>query len=124
MNDILLNLTSPNFLMQHLITDAASANVDKDVGDNDNNEPPPPLRITIPPLNSATHDKHRATPVKKTSIPLGILFKYPAATDMPVDESGINLFWRGGIQNLEKEMEAYELLSLNEDNVDIINPEA
>jgi len=62
--------------------------------------------------------------VKKTSIPLKILFKYPAATDLPLDESvRMNSFWRGGIQNLEKEMEAYELLSLSEENLDVINPE-
>ena len=29
--------------------------------------------------------------------------------DLPSD--GMNTFWRGGIQNLEKELEAYELLS-------------
>jgi hypothetical protein len=61
--------------------------------------------------------------VKKTSIPLKILFKYPAATDLPLDESGMNSFWRGGIQKLEKEMEAYELLSLSKENLDVINPE-
>ena len=121
-----------NQLSEHLIMGAASANVDKDVGDdndddNDDSEPPPPLRITIPPLNSANrdHDEHRATPVKKTSIPLKTLFIYPVAAIDPLDESGMNLFWKGGIQNLEKEMEAYELLSagelnVNEENVDII----
>ena len=61
--------------------------------------------------------------MKKTSIPLKILFKYPAATDLPLDESRMNLFWRGGIQNLENELEAYELLSLSEKNADVINPE-
>jgi hypothetical protein len=118
-------------LSEQLIAGAASANVDRDIGDNDDNlnDKPPPLRITIPPLNSATlsaHDSHRATPVRK--IPLKILFKYPAATDLSLDESesGMNSFWRGGIQNLDKEMEAYELLvSLSEENasVDVINSE-
>ena len=117
----------------HLIESAASANVDRDVGDDDSNEndefsantPSPPLKITISPLNSATLSDARA-PVKKTSIPLEILFKYPTTTDLPLDESGMNSFWQGGIQNLEKEMEAYELLtrSLGEDseNADV-NPE-
>jgi hypothetical protein len=63
--------------------------------------------------------------VKKTSIPLKTLFKYPAATDLSLDESGMNSFWKGGIQNLEKELEAYELLtrSLSEENADVIDPE-
>ena len=62
--------------------------------------------------------------MKKTSIPLKILFKYPTATDLPLDESRMNSFWKGGIQNLEKEMEAYELLSLSEPEVDgDIDPE-
>ena len=53
--------------------------------------------------------------MKKTSIPLKILFKYPPA-------AGMNSFW-GGIQNSENEMEAYELLSLSEENADVIEPE-
>jgi hypothetical protein len=55
--------------------------------------------------------------VKKTSIPLKILFKYPTdGIDLPLDSDGVDSFWRGGVQNLEKEMEAYELLSSNGDN--------
>lgn len=117
-----------NQLSQQLIMGAASANVDKDIGDDnddgDNDEPPPPIRITIPPLNSATHDEHRATPVKKTSIPLKILFNYPAAAIDPLDESGMNSFWKGGIQNLEKEMEACELLMSGSGELEenVVNP--
>ena len=118
-------------LCEHLIVGATLANNDKDAGDDNDDLPAtvlaPPLTITIPPLNlvalSLAHDSHQATPVKKTSIPLKILFKYPAATDLPLDESGMNSFWRGGIQNLENELEAYELLSLSEENADVINPE-
>ena len=120
-----------NQLSTHLIENAASANADRDVGDDDTNEndefsaaQPPPLRITIPPLNSATLSDAQRTQVKKTSIPLKNLFNYPTTTDL--DDSGMNTFWKGGIQNLEKEMEAYELLtqSLGDDseNTDI-NPE-
>ena len=127
------NLLDFDQLTEHLIAGATSANVDRDIGDNDDDNnlddelPLAPLRITIPPLNSATlplaHDLNRATPVRK--IPLKILFNYPAATDLSLDESesGMNSFWRGGIQNLDKEMEAYELLNLSEENIDVINSE-
>jgi len=46
--------------------------------------------------------------MNKTSIPLKILFKYPTDKDLPPD--GMNLFWRGGIEDLENKMEAYEIL--------------
>jgi hypothetical protein len=45
------------------------------------------------------------------SIPLKILFDYPAGTELPSE--GINSFFRGGIENLEKEMEAYDILLLS-----------
>ena len=82
---------------------------------------PPPLRITVPPLNSAIC---LATVLVKVSIPLKTLFKYPTVAEPPSD--GMNTFWNGGIRNLEKEMEAYELLSsavTGEENGDEINPE-
>lgn len=114
-------------LSEHLIAGAAAANTDKDVGDDldETDELPPavtvqatsgPLTITIPPLNSATLSP-QATQVKRTCIPLKILFDYPTDIDMPSE--GMNSFWRGGIENLEKEMEAYDILSeLTEENSD------
>jgi hypothetical protein len=97
------------------------------VGDDlDENELPPavtvqapsgPLMITIPPLNSATLTP-RATQAKKTCILLEILFDYPVNIDMASE--GMNSFWRGGIENLEKEMEAYDIL--NESTEENLNP--
>jgi len=65
---------------------AASTNADKDVVDDlDENElplvitvqaPSGPLTITIPPLNLATLSP-QATQLKRTCIPLKILFDYP-----------------------------------------------
>ena len=79
---------------------------------------PPTLTITNPPLNPATRLASRPV-VVKVSIPLKILFKYPTdATPDPPSE-GMNRFWRGGIQNLDKEMEVYELLGSGEDNTDV-----
>lgn len=110
-----------NQLSEQLIAGAASASSDKDVGDayssgDDDDELPsnvvsaPPLTITIPPLNlnSATRSALPNTPAI-VAIPLKILFKYPADKDLPSD--GMNTFWSGGIQNLERELEAYELLN-------------
>jgi hypothetical protein len=114
-------------LSEHLIAGAASANADKDVGDDldDTDEipsavtvqaPSGPLMITIPPYNPATQPA-QATGVKKTCIPLKILFNYPTGTELPSE--GMNSFWKGGIENLEKEMEAYDILSgLTEENSD------
>jgi hypothetical protein len=78
-------------LSEHLIAGAASANVDKDVGDDldETDELPPaitvwvpsgPLAITIPPLNLATLSP-QATQMKRTCIPLKILFDYPTDID-------------------------------------------
>jgi hypothetical protein len=105
-----------NQLSERLIAGAASANSDKDVGDADASDdelpstimPVPPLTITIPPLNLATRSALSNTPVT-VSIPLRILFKYPTDKDLPSD--GMNTFWRGGIQNLDRELEVYDLLS-------------
>ena len=72
--------------------------------------------ITIHPLNLATQPA-QATGVKRTCIPLKILFNYPTGTELPPE--GMNSFWRGGIENLEKEMEACDILSgLTEENSD------
>ena len=75
--------------------------------------------ITIPPLNSATLSP-QATPLKKTCIPLEILFEYPTDTELPSE--GINSFWRGGIENLEREMDAYKISAYDEAS-DGIQPE-
>lgn len=122
-------------LSDQLMAGAASASTDKDVGDVDDDEllstvtvPAPPLTITIPPLNSATRSlaAQPSSTLVKVFIPLRILFKYPTDKDLPSD--GMNTFWRGGIQNLENELEAYELLSesageeIMEITTDEINP--
>jgi hypothetical protein len=106
-------------LSEQLIAGSASANGDKDVGDADDSDdelpstvvPAPPLTITIPPLNSATPSaQYHTTPVN-VSIPLKTLFKYPLETDKDLPPAGMNTFWRGGIRNLDREFEAYDLLS-------------
>ena len=101
-----------------LIAGAAAANGDRDVGDVDDDEPPPhtstTFTITVPPRNPAAPSLPSG--LVKVAIPLKILFKYSTESDPRAE--GMNTFWKGGIQNLEKEMEAYELLSLDEENTD------
>ena len=110
------DITDFNQLSKSLIAGAVSANFDKDIGDGyDSKDPDRPLTITIPPLNSAIPLLH-ATQAKKTCIPLEILFDYPTSTDLPLE--GMNLFWSRGIENLEKEMETYELLISSDENSD------
>jgi hypothetical protein len=120
-----------NQLSEHLIVGAASANHDRDVGDNYDDPNKLPLDVLIPapsgsliitilPLNSVTLTPH-ATQLKKTCIPLEILFEYPTDTNLPSE--GMNSFWRGGIKNLEKEMEAYEILASIDEASDGIQPE-
>jgi hypothetical protein len=116
-DDDLLNFDQ---LSECLIVGAVSTNADKDVGDNlDENELPPaitvqapsgPLTITIPPLPSATLSP-QATQAKRTCIPLKILFDCPTDIDMHLEAQGMNSLWRGGIEDLEEEMEAYNILN-------------
>ncbi|KAF8168429.1 hypothetical protein B0H34DRAFT_685441 [Crassisporium funariophilum] len=73
--------------------------------------PPPPVlpTITIPP--STTHLPAQVTTVQKISIPLEKLFKYPTGFNHEeVSVQAMSFFWNGGIENLGKEMEAYEIL--------------
>jgi hypothetical protein len=120
-----------NELSESLIAGAASANFDKDIGNDDDvpsaitvQVPSGPFTITIPPLNSAALSP-QATQVKKTCIPLKVLFDYPINVDLPSNSElgGMNSFWRGGIENSEKEMEAYEILNSSGDSSDGIQPE-
>ena len=123
--DDLVNIEDPldfDQLSDSLIAGAASANGDRDVGDVDDDEPPPHtpmiLTITVPPLDPSA-PRQLPSGLVKVAIPLKILFNYPTTESDPPPE-GLNTFWQGGIQNLEKEMEAYELLSSDEENTDEI----
>ena len=117
-------------LSETLIAGAASARLDRDVGDDyDNpNELLPDidmpslsgsLSITIPPLHSSFLSS-QATQLKRTCIPMEILFEYPTDTDC---DKVMNSFWKGGIENLEKKMETYKILNLNEEALDGIQPD-
>jgi len=107
-------------LYEHLIMGAASANPDKDV------QAPSSCHCagskwTLDPFLNLAMLSSQATQVKRTCTPLKILFNYPTNIDMPLE--GMNSVWRGGIENLEKEMEAYNILhKLTEENSDGIHP--
>jgi hypothetical protein len=46
----------------------------------------------------------------ETVIPLKLLFIFPADRNSPLPEASIDYFWKGGIKNLDEEMEACEAL--------------
>lgn len=111
-------------LSERLVGGAASANGDKDMGDVGDDELPPTVTVPNVPatcqvynyyssvnvLTLATHSA-QPTPVK-VSILFRALFKYPTDGDPPSDGNhGMNTFWKGCVQNLEKELESYDLLS-------------
>lgn len=86
----------------------------RDDSDSDDGEPPPtpPLTIRLP-LHAIHTALPAATPqqptvVPKTGIPLKSLFIFPTNRESP--STGMDYFWQGGIKNLDKEMEAYEIL--------------
>jgi hypothetical protein len=84
----------------------------KDDLDSDDDEPPPPLTIRLP-LQAIHAALPAATPqqptiIPKTAIPLESLFIFPTNRESP--SSGMDYFWQGGIKNLDREMEAYEIL--------------
>ncbi|KAG6909647.1 hypothetical protein DXG01_016227 [Tephrocybe rancida] len=66
--------------------------------------------IRIPP-SAGTLTYRAPETIPKVSIPLKELFLHPTVDGTMVTPlNGMGYFWHGGIGNLEKEMEAYELL--------------
>ncbi|KAG6913244.1 hypothetical protein DXG01_008451, partial [Tephrocybe rancida] len=113
------NITPFTDLASRLVNGVNTADAETDLDASLDDSPAAPLpsqsirTIRIPP--SAGTLPHRApATIPKVSIPLKELFLYP--TELTVDGkmvtplNGMDYFWRGGIGNLEKEMEAYELL--------------
>jgi hypothetical protein len=79
------------------------------------NPPTPPLTIWLP-LHAIQAALPDTTPVSKTAIPLMTLFIFPNENTPP---GSMEYFWQGGVANLTKEMEAYDLLwSGQESNID------
>jgi hypothetical protein len=108
-----------NQLANQLIGEA-NADLDSD-SDTDDDEPPPPPLTIRPPLH-AIHaalpnptQRRRPATDPKTAIPLKLLFIYP--TDHP--STGMDYFWQGGIENLDKEMNAYEILCSGQEGSEI-----
>jgi hypothetical protein len=97
-------------LADQLIEDAV-ANLDSDSNNDDESEPPPPSFMIRLPLQAVRAALPVPTPPRrptKTAIALKSLFIFP--TDRNSPSTGMDYFWQGGIKNLDKEMEAYELL--------------
>jgi hypothetical protein len=102
-----------NPLAQQLIEEAA-ADPDSDNPNDDEPSPPaPPLTIWLPlhAIQAALPASmpEQPTIVPKMAIPLKLLFIFSTNWDSP--STGMDYFWQGGVKNLDKEMEAYEMLS-------------
>jgi hypothetical protein len=101
-------------LTEQLIEDAAAEiNSDSDTEDDELLPPALPLtiRLSLHAIRSALPDPPPPQPANaapKTAILLKSLFIFPTSRDSP--SPGIDYFWKGGIENLDKEMEAYEIL--------------
>ena len=95
-------------LAKQLIEDAA-AEIDGDTDAEDDKRPPPPLTIRLPLHAIRGALPPDATMTTKTAIPLMSLFIFPGDQNSS-PEVGIDYFWKGGIENLDKEMEACEAL--------------
>jgi hypothetical protein len=100
-------------LAKELIEDAA-ADTSSDL---DHEEPPAvPLTIWLPlhAIQNVLPDPPPSAIFPKTAIPLKSLFIFP--TDQNTSLQGMDCFWKGGIENLEREMEAYKILCLAQDS--------
>jgi hypothetical protein len=98
-------------LARQLIEDAS-----EDVGELDADEDPPQMPLTIRlPLQAIQSALQETTPARSatTKIPLESLFNFPEDLGTPLE---LAYFWKGGIQNLEKEMVAHEILCLSQDS--------
>ncbi|KAF8258073.1 ribonuclease H-like domain-containing protein, partial [Lactarius quietus] len=91
-------------LVGQLIEDATE---DTDELDTDDKPPHIPLTIRLPlqAIQSALQDSE-TPPVAATKISLKLLFIFPQDLSTP---SEMAYFWKGGIQNLDKEMEVHDM---------------
>ena len=103
-------------LSDQLIASATAADLPEESNDKDDSTTQAPLvplpvrpsTITVPPSTS-TCLQTQSTLALKISIPLEKLFVYPTETEME-SSCVLGSFWNGGMKNLEREMEAYEIL--------------
>ena len=75
------------------------------------------IRLPVHAIQAALPDSTPPRPVPKTAIPLKLLFIFP--TDRNSPSTGTDYFWQGGIKNLDREMEAYEILCSNQEGADM-----
>jgi hypothetical protein len=98
-------------LAKQLVEDASEDVVELDADE----DPQMPLTIRLP--LQAIHSALQETPPARSAaikIPLKSLFIFPE--DLSIT-SELAYFWKGGIQNLEKEMAVHETLCSNQENL-------
>jgi hypothetical protein len=101
-------------LAEQLIEDAA-ADLDSDSDTDPNESPPLMIRLPVHAVQAALPNPtpQQPTSVPKTAIPLKSLFIFP--TDRNSPSTGMDYFWQGGIKNLDKEREAYDILCTSQE---------
>jgi hypothetical protein len=104
-------------LADQLIEDAAAEpSDDSDSEDELPLAPPLTIRLPLHAIRAALDSPSQQQPsvAKKTNIPLKLLFIFPVDRNSP--STGIDYFWQGGIKNLDKEMEAYEIFCSSQES--------
>jgi hypothetical protein len=106
-----------NQLAKELIEDAAAADPDSDSDTDPNKLPPLTIRLPVHAVQAALPNptpSRQSTTIPKTAIPLKSLFIFPIDRNSP--STGMDCFWQGGIKNLDKEMEAYDILCSSQES--------
>jgi hypothetical protein len=103
-----------NQLAEQLIEDAA-ADLDSDLDKDPTESPPLMIRLLVHAVQAALPNPtpQQPTSVLKTAIPLKSLCIFP--TDRNSPSTSMDYFWQGGIKNLDKEREAYDILCTSQE---------
>jgi hypothetical protein len=101
-------------LAEELINDA-STDIESD-SDSDDEQPPLTIRLPLHAIHAALPPSTPLRPVPKTAIPLKLLFIFPTGQPSSSSTAGLDYFWQGGIKNLDKEMEAFEILCASQES--------
>ncbi|KAL0948754.1 hypothetical protein HGRIS_014944 [Hohenbuehelia grisea] len=89
-----------NARQSHSLDSEEGVEANRSSASNPSTSPPNPAAATSAPLPQS-NSSHL-----KTSIPLSKLFRYPGSSSEPWE--GLDYYWKGGVRNLDEEMQAHE----------------